>query len=191
MAIDQALKPTIPSCRRTEPASGLSPQSVAVPYIKGAAEKTQRVFKSAGVRSYLCPAQKIKQILSRPKDPIPPQDACGVVYHIKCDGSEATDESPCSESYIGETERSLRSRFLEHRRPSSIHSEISSHINRDKPSHSVSLANAKILDREDDWFARGVREAIHIRAHHPSLNKDGGRYQLPHIWDSLIREHIT
>ena len=151
---------------------------MAVPYIKGVAEKTQRIFKSAGVRSYLCPAQKIKQILSRPKDPIPPQDACGVVYHIKCDGSEAT-------------ERSLRSRFLEHRRPSSIHSEVSSHINRDKPSHLVSLANAKILDREDDWFARGVREAIHIRAHHPSLNKDGGRYQLPHIWDSLIREHIT
>ena len=101
------------------------------------------------------------------------------------------DESPCSESYIGETERSLRSRFLEHRRPSSIHSEVSSHINRDKPSHSVSLANAMILDREDDWFARGVREAIHIRAYHPSLNKDGGRYQLPHIWASLIREHIT
>ena len=137
-------------------------------------------------KPYLCPAQKIKQILFRPKDPIPPQDACGVVYHIKCDGGEATDESPCSESYIGETERSLRSRFLEHRRPSSIHSEVSSCINRDKPSHSVSLANAKMLDREDDWFARGVREAIHIRAHHPSLNKDGGRYQLPHILDSLI-----
>ena len=118
-------------CRRIEPASGLSPQSVAVPYIKGVAEKTQRIFKSAGVRSYFCPAQKIKQILSRPKDPIPPQDACGVVYHIKCDGSEATDESPCSESYIGEMERSLRSRFLEHRRPSSIHSEVSSHINQD------------------------------------------------------------
>ena len=166
-AIDQALKPKKPSCRRTEPASGLSPHSVAVPYIKGVAEKTQRIFKSAGVRSYLGPAQKIKQILFRPKDPIPPEDACDVVYHIKCDGSEANDESPCSESYIGETERSLRSRFLGHRRPSSIHSEVSSHINRDKPSHSVSLASAKILDREDDWFARGVREAIHIRAHRP------------------------
>ena len=103
----------------------------------------------------------------------------------------ATDESPCSESYMGKTERSLRSKFLEHRRPSSIHSEVSSHINWDKPSNSVSLVNAKILDREDDWFARGVREAIHIRTHHASLNKDGGRYQLPHIWDSLIREHIT
>ena len=34
--------------------------------IKGVAEKTQRIFRSAGVRSYLCPAQKIKQILSRP-----------------------------------------------------------------------------------------------------------------------------
>ena len=53
----------------------------------------------AGVRSYLTPAQKIKQILSRLKDPIPPQDACGVVYHIKCDGSEAEDESPFSESH--------------------------------------------------------------------------------------------
>ena len=59
-AIDQALKPKKPSCRRTEPASGLSPLSVAVSYNKGVADKTQRIFKSAGVRSYLCPAQKIK-----------------------------------------------------------------------------------------------------------------------------------
>ena len=43
-----------------------------------------------------------------------PQDARGVVYHIKCDGSEFEDESPCSESYTCEMERSLRSRFLEH-----------------------------------------------------------------------------
>ena len=71
-SIDQALKPKKLSCRRTEPATRLSPQSVAVPYIKGVAEKTQRIFKSAGVRSYLCPAQKIKQILSRAKDPISP-----------------------------------------------------------------------------------------------------------------------
>ena len=67
--IDQALKPKKPPYRRTEPASGLSPQSLAVPYIKGVAEKTQRIFKSAGVRSHLHPAQKIKQILSRPKEP--------------------------------------------------------------------------------------------------------------------------
>ena len=49
-AIDQALKPKKPSCRRIEPASGLSPQSVPNPYIKGVAEKTQRIFKSTGVK---------------------------------------------------------------------------------------------------------------------------------------------
>ena len=88
------------------------------PTISVEAWRCARIFRSADVRSYLCPAQKIKQILSRPKDPIPSQDACDVVYHIKCDGSKVGDESPCSESYIGETERSQRSRFVEHRRPS-------------------------------------------------------------------------
>ena len=144
---------------------------MAVPYIKGVAEKTQKIFKSAGVRSYLCPALKIKQILSRPKDPIPPQDACG----------EATDESPCSESYIGETERSLRSRFLEHRRPSSIHSEVSSHINRDKPSHSVSPANAKILDRESKMIGLRegcVRPSTYARTTQASTKMVGGTNSL-------------
>ena len=31
---------------------------------------------------------------------------------------------------------------------------------------------------EPRWFERGVKEAIYIRALNPSLNKDGGRYDL-------------
>ncbi len=61
----------------------------------------------------------IKQLLVRPKDKILKERVVGPVYHTPCDICEA--------SYIGETERSLKSRFMEHRRPSSTTSGVPSH----------------------------------------------------------------
>ena len=49
----------------------------------------------------------------------------GPVYRIACGGDS---DNSCSEVYIGETERTLRARFMEHRRPSSTTSEVSKHI---------------------------------------------------------------
>ena len=45
----------------------------------------------------------------------------------------------------------------------------------------------KILAVEPRWFERGVREAIHIRMEQPSLNKDGGGYNLLSIWNNMLR----
>ena len=45
----------------------------------------------------------------------------------------------------------------------------------------------KILESEPRYFERGVREAIYIRACAPSLNRDGGRHQLPPIYDTLVQ----
>ncbi|KAI8479293.1 Hemicentin-1, partial [Branchiostoma belcheri] len=39
---------------------------------------------------------------------------------------------------------------------------------------------------EQDYFVRGVKEAVYIRAHQPSLNRDGGRYRLPATFDALL-----
>ena len=82
-------------------------------------------------------------------------------------------------TYVGETENSLKARFGEHRRPSSTTSEVSKHIHTDSPDHTITLENMKILAVEHKWFERGVKEAIHIRALKSSLNRDGGRYNLP------------
>ena len=71
-----------------------------------------------------------------------------------------------------ETERSLKTRFLEHRRPSSTSSEVSQHIHIESPGHHVDLDQVKILDREPRFFERGGKEAIFIRINKPSLNKD-------------------
>ena len=48
-----------------------------------------------------------------------------------------------------------------------------------------------ILEVEHKWFERGVKEAIHTRALKPSLNRDGGRYNLPPIWNNIIKERLT
>ena len=117
-------------------------------------------------------------ILVRPKDKILKDRVVGPVYHISCEDCEA--------SYIGETERSLKARFQEHRRPSSSTSEVSKHLHTEQPGHSVQLDKVKILDVEPRWFERGVKEAIHIKVNKPTLNRDGGRYQLPSVWDNLL-----
>ena len=36
-----------------------------------------------------------------------------------------------------------------------------------------------------------MKEAIYIRAVNPSLNRDGGRYKLPPIWNNITKERLT
>ncbi|KAI8502568.1 hypothetical protein Bbelb_192700 [Branchiostoma belcheri] len=45
------------------------------------------------------------------------------------------------------------------------------------------LAN---IDTEKDFFVRGVKKAIYIRAHKRSLNRDGGRFRLPATFDAPL-----
>ena len=79
----------------------------------------------------------------------------------------------------------------EHRRPSSITSEVSRHTHSYNPNHNITLENTKILSVEHKWFEREVKEAIHIRALNPSLNRDSGRYNLPSIWNNIIKKRLT
>ena len=48
-----------------------------------------------------------------------------------------------------------------------------------------------IICTEDNWFKRGVKEAIAIRKIKPSLNLDDGRYHLSTLYDDFIGNHVT
>ena len=52
--------------------------------------------------------------------------------------------------------------------------------------HEVSLDNFSIVGRKDQNIARTIKEAILIRVNDPSLNRNIGKYQLPHIWDEVL-----
>ena len=45
-----------------------------------------------------------------------------------------------------------------------------------KSQHHIDWKDIQVLDHEESWFERGVREATHIRINRASLNKDGGRH---------------
>ena len=97
----------------------------------------------------------------------------------------------CEATYVGETERSLKARFGELKRPSSTTSEVSNHIHMDNHNHNITLENTQILSIEHKWFERGVKEAIHTQALNPSLNREIGRYNLPLVWNNIIKERLT
>ena len=156
---------------------------VQLPYVKGLTEPLRRLYKQYEASSYVRSSNTLWQQLVHTKDPIPKTRVTGPVYHIPCSSREA--------DYVGETERSLKTRFDEHRRPSSSTSEVSRHIHTDCKGHTVHIEEAKILTVEPKWFERGVKEAIYIRALHPSLNRDGGRYNLLPVHNNMIMRHVN
>ena len=42
------------------------------------------------------------------------------------------------------------------------------------------------MGREDQNLLMLIKEAIYIRVNNPSLNRNIGKYHLPHIWDEVL-----
>ena len=110
-----------------------------------------------------------------PKDQDPMKKRNGVIYRYKCDRVECDDE------YIGESSRTFGERFKEHLKAPS---PIFGHYN--TTGHKVSLENFSIVGREEQNLMRTIKEALYIRLNNPSLNRNIGKYHLPHIWDEVL-----
>ena len=90
---------------------------------------------------------------------------------------------------MGESERALKTRLAEHKRPSSTTSPLVEHAKAGK--QTFDWDNVSVLDQDSNWFNRGVREAINIRRHPSSLNRDKGRHELPAVYNRLIQPPKT
>ena len=116
-----------------------------------------------------------KDLLLHPKDKDTILHKSGVIYRFGCDRVD------CEEEYIGESSRTFAERFREHMKsPSPIHDHHNT------TGHDVSLNNSSIVRREDQNIASTIKEAILIRVNDPSLNRNTGKYQLPHIWNEVL-----
>ena len=52
--------------------------------------------------------------------------------------------------------------------------------------HKTTVDNFKIIGREGHGISRTIQEAIYIRVNNPTLNRNVGKYNLPHIWDKVL-----
>ena len=100
-----------------------------------------------------------------------------LVYQFKCHG--------CENSYIGETNRHLRTRMLEHgqqSRNSSIYGHISKCVHRNKK---LDISEFKILNSNfNNYFERVTCEALRIQDLKPSLNVQAEDLGLLQIFNS-------
>ena len=101
----------------------------------------------------------------------------GVIYQFKC------PHINCQEEYIGQSGRSFGDRLKEHlRAPSAIHHHSQT------TGHPVNLECFTVVDRESQGVTRTIKKAMYIWVNDPSLTRNLGKYQLPHIWDEVLQD---
>ena len=77
--------------------------------------------------------------------------------------------------------------MYQHRRANSSGPESAVFLHLKKEGHSFQDENVQILDREDKWFERGVKEAIYVKIKKPSLNRGGGlRHNLSTTYNAVL-----
>ena len=69
-------------------------KTITLPYIQ---EALCRILLNLDIRVAFRPHSTLRQLLVRPKDPIPPDSRKGVVYKIRC--------KDCSQSYVHRADR--------------------------------------------------------------------------------------
>ena len=146
-----------PKAKKNKKSSNLAEQSnkvsMALPYIKGLSEKLTNIYRDHGVSTYHVPINTIRSILVHPKEKTPDANKCGVIYKFSC--------PECSDTYLGETSRSLGTRFKEHSKLKAPLTAIGEHsINHN---HQIKIDNVQVIAREDHFWKRKIREAIQIR----------------------------
>ena len=152
-------------------------KGVSLPYVSGVAEKLKRVYGQYNIPVYFKPGNTLRQKLVHPKDKTPHHKQSNVIYAIQC------SQEDCSESYIGETKQLLHMRMSQHR----SRKDSAVHIHLKETGHTFTNSDVRILAREPRWSERGVKEAIFVKQHMPSLNREGGlRHNLSPIYNPIL-----
>ena len=155
--------------------SGNKKSYMVLPYVKGLSESMKNVCKKHGIQTYFRGGNTIKSLLLTPKDKDHISKKSGIIYRFKYNRVDCNDE------YIWESSRTFGERYKEHlKAPSPIydHHNITG--------HETSIEIFSIVGREDQNLIRAIKEAIYIRVDNPSLNRNIGKYHLPHIWDEVL-----
>ena len=150
--------------------------SMVVPYIQGLGEKLKKTYNKQGIQIHFKGTNTIKQLLMAPQDKDSKLQNSWIIYKYKY------PHINCTEEYIGKSGRTFGDRYEEHlKAPSPIY------LHTTTTGHSVSPDCFSIVSRESQGLTRNIKEAMYIRVNDPSLNRNLGKFQLPHVWDQVLQ----
>jgi hypothetical protein len=163
------------------------------PYIQGFSELLQRQLKPFNVGFVPMKGEKIRTAICNLKPENAWTQEKDVVYGIKC--------QDCDLPYIGETSQTLKTRLKQHQyavRRADDENGIFSHL-KIYPTHRIDWEHVCILDRDDHWQKRKLKESIIIEALNPSaamkdvMNLEKGRKTDPNwmVFNQNIREEVN
>ena len=115
-----------------------------------------QIFQHYDISTQFTAANTLKNSLVHPKDKQQQSCQSDVVYEICCNPNFA-----CQDAYIGETSQPLQHRLRQHCQSSYIgnDSAVFKHI----IIYEIVVNDVIILDREENWFERGVKETVWVR----------------------------
>ena len=149
--------------------------TIVVPYMPTTGENFRKLCKKKGIQVHFKGTNTLRTALGNPKDKDPKNNQTGIIYHYQC------PEINCPSVYIGESGRSLGVRVKEHFKATSpIHLHGTTMV------HPMDPEQFNIVHKEVNSHSRTIKEAMFIHVQDPTLNRNLGKYQLPHIWDHLL-----
>jgi len=125
---------------------------IALPYIEGVSEATARLVKQLKIGIAHKPMSTIRSAIMHPKDRVNDAFKTNVVYNIPCGG--------CSNTYVGQTGRRLKTRMAEHQsdiRRQNPDSQVAEHVYH--TGHTFKFNEVQIIDSADKESERLVKEA--------------------------------
>ena len=154
--------------------------TIVVPYIPNTGKKFKKLCKKKGIQVHFQGTNTLRTALGNPKDKDPKNNQTGIIYHYQC------PHINCPSAYIGESGRSLGERVKEHFK---AHSPIHHHST--TTGHPMDPDQFNIVHKELNSHSRTIKEAMFICMQDPTLNRNLGKYQVPHIWDHLLQTSPT
>ncbi len=145
-------------------------------YAPGIGDSLRRISASFNLESWHTYGKKVQELLGTTKTLIHCSKSMCTVYGAKC---------LCGTEYIGESNRNLKVRLLEHTKKNSD-STFTDHLF-SGAGHELIPEQTVVFGQERHPLKRKILETIHIRANSANLCNDGPSVDLESAWDGCLQ----
>ena len=155
--------------------------TVCLPYIKGLAERIQKICSPYDIRTVFTSGSTLRRYPFRVKPPKEFNMIKICVYSIPCS---------CGKIYKGETGRPLKVRLEEHRK-AELGGEIeksgmADHIWKEKGNHLSSWDKVEIIDRAEHCRIRRLKESAHMLGYNNLFSR--ANIEISTRWEPIIKK---